>query len=299
MSSTTEQTIAHSSLSPSDLSREFGALTHPVISRPGVLKEHPIGQYRIDVAVFRAQVAPQSMKSPEISLMTSSKFSVSNPILSVETGVHQFSLFKKLPLELRCLVWRFALPGPRVVRLKFAGNKAHDFLIASELATAKIKVVTSIPGVLYACHDSRTIALKHYHIAFASIPKIQPMFFNFDHDYLHVSLQLLDTLFSGPAMSQVREQILSRIHNLMIGPSCQLNPLSLDRYLMGYFKSLEKIVIPHKFLLGDFRRVRSENACRHHFKNLRRSGGMPLQGIDIEYMTPKEIMEMSRAMKIG
>ncbi|KAG4433699.1 hypothetical protein IFR05_010808 [Cadophora sp. M221] len=180
----------------------------------------------------------------------------------IETGLPSFACFQKLPFELRLMVWGFALPGPRVIRLKPAANKSYDFVISSEIATSSIKVVTTISGVIHAVHESREVSLKHYSIAFEDHPK------------------LLESLFSGPKMSKVRGQTLSKIHI----------------QLMKFFQTLNQIIVPHKYPAGDFRRARNEIAGRHHFKHVRRSHGKALPGIDVEYKSPKEFMDMARAM---
>lgn len=244
---------------------------------------------------FRTQLAPQSGIAASALVMTFTTMT-RTPISPINTGLPSFTSFKKLPLELRLMVWGFALPGPRVIHLKLAANKVHGFAIASEIAASRIKAVTTIPGVLHAVHESREAALKYYSVAFEDHPKVQTMFFNFDHDYLHISLQLLGSLFGGPDMSKVRDGTLRKIRKLMIDQTCQLSPLSLDTQLMGFFKSLNHIIIPYKYPVGDFRRARHETAGIHHFKHVRRSEGKALPEIDVEYKTAKEIMDMSRAM---
>lgn len=195
------------------------------------------------------------------------------------------------------MVWRLSLPPGRVIQVRPASNKVHGFTITSEIATTKIKVVTSIPVHLHAVRDSRYVALKHYHVAFKNHPRIPNTFFDYDHDHLHISLQLLEALFNESDMSPVDEKTLSKVVRLLIGPICQLSPLALDTRLMGFFKCLKQIVLPHRYLMGDIRRVRNENAGKHHFKNARRTKDLALPGTDIEYKTPKEILEMSRDLR--
>lgn len=113
---------------------------------------------------------------------TTTDSSPSTAVQSPDTALPRFTLFNKLPVELRYMIWHFALHGPRAVYFRLSGSRGHGFVIASQLAQAKIKVATSIPGLLYAVRDSRAVALKHYSIAFEHHPKVQTMFFNYDLD---------------------------------------------------------------------------------------------------------------------
>ncbi|PVH84845.1 hypothetical protein DL98DRAFT_528260 [Cadophora sp. DSE1049] len=186
-----------------------------------------------------------------------------------------------------------------VQHLHLVPGRGHGFVIASELAAAKVKVSTCIPGVLHAVQDSRAIALKYYQIAFEDNPRVPTMFFNYDLDYLHISPPLLESLFTGPAMKVVKEQTLSKVCNSIIGPSCQLQHNELDVMLVKFFRSLKHVIIPHKFPLGDPRRVRKENTGREYFKHDRCTKHVNLPGMDVEYKTMMETRELSRAMRRG
>ena len=243
------------------------------------------------------RTAQQHEEHSKENYVTNEPSSSSSAVVSPDRELPRFTLFNKLPVELRHIIWHFALPGPRAIHVRLSGSRGHGFVIASELAQAKVKVATSIPGVLHAVRDSRAIALKHYSIAFEHHPKVQTMFFNYDLDYLHISPPLLESLFDGHAMSVIREQTLCKVRNLIIDPPCRLQHAGLDAMQARFFRSLKHVIIPHIFPLGDPRRVRKENTGREYFKQDRCVENMSLGGMDVEYKTIVELRELSRALR--
>ncbi|KAK0101464.1 hypothetical protein ONS95_006636 [Cadophora gregata] len=262
-------------------------------------KEHHMVAAQADCGFHRALSEPQYESSSDNTSLKAVAASFSVPMFSSHSIWPQFTLFEKLPMELQHMIWWFALPGPRAVHFKISGTRGHGFAIASELAIAKVKVTTSIPGVLHAVRDSRAIALKHYQLAFEDHPRVQTMFFNYDHDYLHISPLLLEALFAGAAMEAVREQTLTKIRNLIIGPYCQLHHHELDVLQVKFFRSLKHVILPHRYPLGDLRRFRKENAGIQYFKHARCTKNVNLRGMDVEYKTMVQIRELSRAMRRG
>ncbi|PMD33235.1 hypothetical protein L207DRAFT_639397 [Hyaloscypha variabilis F] len=111
----------------------------------------------------------------------------------VDSTLDTFTLFPKLPLEIQLNIWKMSLPGPRVIKVKvFAANSLYDPNYTKELestdtspqdcpeyyllhspaqrrieiqkATQNLVLSTSVksPGSLFACHNSRSEALKKY-----------------------------------------------------------------------------------------------------------------------------------------
>jgi len=74
---------------------------------------------------------------------------VSEPAL-----VKSFTLFPLLPTELRLKVWKFTLPGPRILELRY--DKKHAEFIS----------VARLPRALFICKESREETLKHYDFSF-------------------------------------------------------------------------------------------------------------------------------------
>jgi hypothetical protein len=89
---------------------------------------------------------------------------------------HLFDLFRKLPPEIRCMIWRFAMP-PRTVELR------HNYRIDKCWALAKV------PVTLHVCRESRYEALKVYSLAFGIRTTPNKTYFDFKRDTLFLTFE--------------------------------------------------------------------------------------------------------------
>jgi hypothetical protein len=60
-----------------------------------------------------------SNKNTAISEMNTPGSTIDNPIVIDHNPEPVFTLFPKLPVELRDLIWKHAAPGPRVIKIKY------------------------------------------------------------------------------------------------------------------------------------------------------------------------------------
>jgi len=114
----------------------------------------------------------------------------------------EFTLFPKLPAELRDQIWKFALPGPRTITVirRPLKNWAYRYTtITDRLRRTRLGLPTgkndqfvkaNTRGVLptpliHACHESRQIVLRRYELAFAEFLHEDPIYFSFDYDCLY------------------------------------------------------------------------------------------------------------------
>jgi hypothetical protein len=77
-----------------------------------------------------------------------------------------FTLFSWLPVEIRLLVWKHALPGPRTVTISsndICINLSPGKLFTCFVATHNADIV---PTILHASKESRAVAKKYYELAF-------------------------------------------------------------------------------------------------------------------------------------
>ena len=88
-----------------------------------------------------------------------------------------FSVFPKLPLELRRMIWWFSccLNQPRLIHIS---KRYHSSWSSDLIANYKI------PGQLQASQESRESALRFYDFAFGSQMQGMSIYFNFDTDAL-------------------------------------------------------------------------------------------------------------------
>jgi hypothetical protein len=104
-----------------------------------------------------------------------------------------FTCFGDLPLEIRLLIWRFARPDPRVVRLawsklppKAPKNCSNPEIFRRNYSDAPI------PAMLHACSESRQVALGWYRLALRHGKAKARVYFDFSADYLHVGCRDCD-----------------------------------------------------------------------------------------------------------
>jgi hypothetical protein len=76
-----------------------------------------------------------------------------------------FTVFLQLPPELRLLIWEFCLPQARNLFIQGANQK---LLRNSSNPPAYVSKGNAPPLVFQICHESRSVALKHYHHLFQS-----------------------------------------------------------------------------------------------------------------------------------
>jgi hypothetical protein len=130
------------------------SLGHPIEFYSGashVSKQNEATEYQDDFAILTSITIPCNMP-------------LSSKVPALIAPAPGFPRFSKLPVELRLMIWKEALPRPRLVEVNFR-FKNDEFPFGSELASCATR--TSPPAILGVCHESRTEALKHYSMCFA------------------------------------------------------------------------------------------------------------------------------------
>jgi hypothetical protein len=86
----------------------------------------------------------------------------------------QFTLFPKLPIELRIKIWKMACLVPRVIDLRWCDVDEYSGRIFSSSEThypGEIRSHCSPPSLLYVSSEARCSALQHYTIGFGTSNK--------------------------------------------------------------------------------------------------------------------------------
>lgn len=96
---------------------------------------------------------------------------------SSEKSSPAFTLFPKLPTELRLQIWKYALPGPRVIRVK---KNWKMFL------PGRIRAAAKPPAILQTNSESRQLAMRFYELSFNSAIKGRPIDINYRVDALYM-----------------------------------------------------------------------------------------------------------------
>lgn len=87
--------------------------------------------------------------------------------------IQEFTLFNKLSLDLRLMVWGLCMP-PRIVEIHF--DRRAGFCLPAN----------PIPVLLHLNQETRAFALKHYELAFGNEDYEATIYFNFKVDTLYI-----------------------------------------------------------------------------------------------------------------
>ncbi|KAE9366125.1 hypothetical protein N431DRAFT_299146, partial [Stipitochalara longipes BDJ] len=89
----------------------------------------------------------------------------------------KFDVFPKLPAELRHMVWKCHLPGPRIVTIQFEQDgRKHIY---------QFSATNALPFLLRVCHEAREVFLLRYkRYAFNHPRCTNGCYFNFEQDIL-------------------------------------------------------------------------------------------------------------------
>jgi hypothetical protein len=102
----------------------------------------------------------------------------------------EFTLFPKLPPELRDVVWKFTLPDPRILTLlchRISLTDQKPILFTTD-AVSKANVNAVATPLLHTCSRSRQIALGRYECAFDGLLN-HPIYFDWERDTVYMKLK--------------------------------------------------------------------------------------------------------------
>jgi hypothetical protein len=119
----------------------------------------------------------------------------------------RFTLFPKLPIELRRIIWRRSLPGQRVVEVLY-----YNF-------TGQCRSSRPIPIALHVSSEARGVALESYELAFGTAEAEAMVYFDFKIDALFLSLGNFAPSSWDPAryfFRKLRSIYLCRLQHIMI-----------------------------------------------------------------------------------
>jgi hypothetical protein len=149
-------------------------------------------------------------------------------------GLTKFAVFPKLPKELKLMIWKKALPGPRVVELEYHQNDNDgdgdgdgdddgdddddddddgndddndgEFIMQGHFTSP-----CPIPVILSVCQESRTEAQNQYELSFPSIGSGPKVYFNPSIDTLVLSWR---GAFTNAAIAAARNDIFGKVEHI-------------------------------------------------------------------------------------
>ena len=101
------------------------------------------------------------------------------PVYRMTSSPTSFTLFGRLPVEIRCGIWKLAAPGPRIVAVKFDRNRAQ------------YQSRITIPAILRVSQESRHEALKIYRELLLGPGRNVGCYVDIDRDTIYVKGNLM------------------------------------------------------------------------------------------------------------
>lgn len=110
--------------------------------------------------------------------------------------------FPQLPIELRHMIWKLLLPGPRTVVIKLAKNPKPKppgrGKKAREYKNTIYVVISNLPMLLHICRESRQLGLKPYEPILRCRISGMPAYFDFSQDALYlIDVAIITSLLRG------------------------------------------------------------------------------------------------------
>ena len=137
-----------------------------------------------------------------------------NTIVSDNGLLAKFDKFPKLPAELRLMIWREALPGPRLVNVIFEFKDNYTRFGTRPLYC---KSCTPHPAMLHVCRESREEALKKYSLCFAMFSGQGKIYFDMNVDnFLITCDDLMDLLTSLNVIGGLRMPSFQGLRHLTL-----------------------------------------------------------------------------------
>lgn len=120
-------------------------------------------------------IQSSSTLSPNLPTHLNGSTSPAVPVTTDRT----FTLFPKLPIELRLIVWEMALPGPRILKSSLTRTTSGD-------TCWDLRPSEKSPALLFTCQESRAVAEKSYKPVSLRWPKITVQHVNPSTDIIFV-----------------------------------------------------------------------------------------------------------------
>jgi hypothetical protein len=89
-----------------------------------------------------------------------------------------FTLFPKLPPEIRNQIWHLTANHPRTITIRESNSFTSDNTVIQGVKHN----ATSVPSVLHVNAEARDIGLKYYELCFGSQFRRKPVYFNYAVD---------------------------------------------------------------------------------------------------------------------
>jgi hypothetical protein len=123
-----------------------------------------------------------------------------------ESKPQVFTKFPDLPPEIRQEIWKYLLPGSRIIHIKMCARADGGQCFAD---------MTENPLLLRVCQESRHFALERYQLSFE--PHLRhPIYFDFSSDILYMWCEKVSSLFFERSEGSITSEV-TRVKVIAIG----------------------------------------------------------------------------------
>jgi hypothetical protein len=174
-----------------------------------------------------------------------------------------FPKFAELPAELRCLIWKMALPGSRIILLEHRRKKDDAISLKSGMRIDRLgfRADSPPPSILLVCHEAYEVASRYYTPAFSNArgTSVPETYFDFKTDVLYLGPEYIGPtvdrrLYQERILYVIEHELhhddLSRVENLAIWfDNFFRGPFRLTIYLsrlLSHFSNIKSVTIVNK-----------------------------------------------------
>lgn len=276
------------------------------ISRPMSPKKHQIVQgYNPDASLHFAPTFMPDDPQVLLKLSKNNDFLSNNP--SFEGHDHEFTLFDKLPVEIRRRIWRHAVPSDRLVKIDRIDRMAEEYVpsfYTNGAPRSAYRVHTSYPGLLGACKESRTIGFEFYKLSFGHRLEHRPIYFDFSRDILYFEETQALNQFSGT--SHFEQDVdtgfemkltgdLLKIQRVIVGGRLKRDTI----HILGLYENLKSITFEEQFFLASYGKARAPNREAMALSDLwakKSDGGSGLPNVKVTFQSEQMMMAIGSSV---
>jgi hypothetical protein len=172
------------------------------------------------------------------------------------SSIFRFTLFNKLPIEIRVYIWNKSLPSDRMITI----NKIDVFSIDKRLADyadgtprGTYKVECNNPGMLSACKESRGVALQTYKLSFEPRLSGRPIYFDKERDFLFFEDTDTLNMFTGYPFELGRD--FKKVVGDLLGVKHMIVGKDVDKLtvkILGLYEGLKTIIFQQQIVNTTF-----------------------------------------------
>jgi hypothetical protein len=153
--------------------------------------------------------------------------------------------FPDLPPEIRREIWRYLLPGPRVIHVMGSARAGGGQCFVDSLEN---------PTILHVCQESRAFALEHYRLSFK--PHLRrPIYFDFSSDILLMQNEKVLSMFFERSKGAITKEVtMVKVIAIDLPPLAQVASTHVVNHFL-FIMSISSTMIRAAARFGNLREI--------------------------------------------